>query len=104
MRKALLLLVAAAIALLAVAAPAGAQARDPFDPLIDENAATTGTVTGTTTVDGGTDADTDTVVETEQLANTGSNVQPWLMLAYTLMAMGAAALVLGRMRAPVRRN
>ncbi len=105
MRRALLLLVAAVIALLSIAAPAGAQARDPFDPLVDENAATTGTVTGTTTVDAGTDpTTTDTFVETERLANTGSNVQPWLMVAYTLMALGAASLVVGRMRAPVRRN
>ena len=104
MRRCLLLLVASVVAILSIAAPAGAQTRDPFDPLIDENAVTTSTVTGTTTVDGDTDTETDAVVETEQLANTGSNVQPWLMVAYTLLAMGAAALVLGRMRAPVRRN
>ena len=103
MRRTLLLLAAAAIAVLAVAAPAGAQARDPFDPLIDENV-TTGTVDGTTTVDGQTDDVVDTVVETERLANTGSDVEPWLVVAYTLVAMGGAALALSRTRAPVRRN
>ena len=103
MRRTLLLFAASVIAVLSVAAPAAAQARDPFDPLVDESAVTNGTVTGTTTIDGETDAEVGTVVETERLANTGSEVQPWLVVAYTLVAMGAAALVLARTRAPVRR-
>lgn len=91
--------------LVLLAAPAFAQ-RDPFDPVIDPNAAPVVT-TGTTTTD--TSTTTTTVppnVGSDALANTGGDVAPWLAIAYGLVAMGAGAVVIGRMYQPqlVRRR
>lgn len=96
-----LLLAVAVAAVLVVVLPAGAVAqRDPFDPLVDPDAATAGaggTITTTTTTagdaapgpaGGGGDAD--------GLPNTGSDATPWLVLAYALVAGGAGAVVLSR--------
>ena len=86
--------------LVLVATPALAQ-RDPFEPLIDPNASTVGT--GGTTTDPGT-SDPATTFEpvngSEVLANTGSDVSPWLAIAYSLIALGAGAVVIARMYQP----
>lgn len=98
------LLVMTCLALLA--APALAQ-RDPFEPLIDPNApatGATGTTSGSTTTTGGT------VFEptdgSDVLADTGSDVSPWMAIAYSLIVLGAGALVIARMYQPIvlRRN
>lgn len=103
--KKLAALVALALAsVLFMAAPAFAQ-RDPFDPVIDPNAPPvvtgaepTGTTTTTTTLPPN--------VGSDQLANTGADVAPWLAIAYGLVAMGAGAVVIARMYQPqlVRRR
>jgi len=84
------------------AAPAMAQ-RDPFDPVIDPNAPT-GTTTGTTTTT--TDGTNGSPVfqptdGSDVLANTGSDMSPWLAIAYSLILLGAGALVIARMQQPL---
>ena len=93
MRAALL----AVVALIVLAAPAAAKLRDPFDPAIDPEAATTTTTTGTTT-DAGQPV-TQPVPTTDTLANTGSDVQGWVVVAFGIIAVGAGALYLFRLYA-----
>lgn len=94
------------ISLALLAAPAAAQ-RDPFDPVIDPNAtvvtttgvtttttSTTGTGTGTTSVQPGMGA--------ERLANTGSDVAPYMVIAYGLLVIGAGATYLAKLHTPRR--
>ena len=98
--RSVMLLLASFACLMILAAPATAQ-RDPFDPVIDPNAATT-TTTGTTTT-GGTTGETtgvQPVVGSEGLANTGSDVGPYLVIAYGLLVVGAGALYLSKLHAP----
>lgn len=82
------------------AGPAFAQ-RDPFDPLIDPNAATDsggGTTTGGQTTGGSTVFQpTD---GSDVLADTGSDPSPWMAIAYALIAIGTGALVIARMHQP----
>ncbi|HWC13453.1 MAG TPA: hypothetical protein VG929_02520 [Actinomycetota bacterium] len=96
------IVVASVLGLLALAGPAAAQ-RDPFDPVIDPNAAVT-TTTGTTTT-GTTTTGTGTTsiqpgVGSEGLANTGADVSPYLVVAYGLVVVGAGALYLAKLHAP----
>lgn len=93
--------------LLLLAGPAAAQS-DPFDPVIDPNAAvttTTGTTTtGTTTTGTGTTGTGTTSVQpgvgSEALANTGADVSPYLVIAYALVVVGAGALYVAKLHAP----
>jgi hypothetical protein len=108
MRKAIVVLLAGLLLLVAFAAPAFAL-RDPFDPVVDltpetagggggggeEEATTPDAVVGGTEVGG-------SATRSETLANTGSDVEPWLVVAYGLIAVGAAAVVLARTGSPVR--
>ena len=85
---------------MAGAAPAFAQElRDPFEPLVQE-----GTTTGTSAVEGTTVGGpvTGTVSQptSDALPNTGGDISPWLAAAYGLVALGVAAVVWGRVRAP----
>lgn len=79
------------------ASVAMAQGRDPFDPVVDPNPV----------VDPGSgevqpqpqppfDAN-----GSDASPNTGVDPSPYLMIAYTLIAAGAGALVLGKLRAPI---
>lgn len=103
----LALSIAAFTACLAVlAAPALAQ-QDPFEPVIDPNAPETttgiGTTTGTgTTIGTGTTTGTGATTGTgsEALANTGSDVGPYLVIAYGLLVAGGGALYLAKLHAP----
>jgi hypothetical protein len=80
------------------AGPALAQ-KDPFHPVIDPNAVTTAP-TGTTT----TTTDTSTVfqseVGSEGLATTGTDVTPWLALAYGLLVLGGGTVIATRLYQP----
>ncbi len=87
--------VLAFVALVVLAAPAAAQLRDPFDPAIDPDAATTTTTTGTTT-DAGQPV-TQPAATTDTLSNTGADLQGWIVVAFGIMAVGAAALYLFRL-------
>ncbi len=90
---------------LVVAAPALAL-RDPFDPVISQTQLTAGTGdgtgdgtgTGTGDTDGtGTDGTgTEVSAGADQMATTGSETEPWLVAAYTLIAVVAGAVVLSR--------
>lgn len=100
MRRTTAVLLVAMTCVLLGAAPAMAQ-RDPFDPVIDPNAPT-GATTGTTTT-GGTNGSpvfqpTD---GSDVLANTGSDMSPWLAIGYSLILLGAGALVIARMQQPL---
>lgn len=106
MRKMIAVVFAAVVFVLAVAAPAMAQARDPFDPVID----TTG---GSATNEGGEpvtlpEGEVPPPAQSEVMANTGADTEPWLVTAYVLVAVGAGIVVLSKTLAPVparrRRN
>ncbi|MDQ3940506.1 MAG: hypothetical protein M3238_04050 [Actinomycetota bacterium] len=98
MRRILLTVVTATLLTITVAAPALAQPRDPFRPLVGGP----GTTTSTTTTTGEIDSTTTVPAGSERLAETGSDTQSWFGLAYALIALGGGALVLARMRAPTR--
>lgn len=103
MRKLIVIVALAGACLVSAAQPALAQ-RDPFDPVIDPNApATTGTTT-TGTSDPVFTGGNQPSVDSGNLSNTGSNVTPWLVVAYGLFVLGGIAVVLARMHAPVRRS
>lgn len=104
MRKLLIGSLLGLMLVLVAAAPALAL-RDPFDPVISQAELTGGTGTGTTTGDGtGTTGDgtgttnggTEVSGGADQMANTGSETEPWLVAAYALIAVGAGAVVLSR--------
>jgi LPXTG-motif cell wall-anchored protein len=99
--KRLLLLVAVIGALNLLAAPAMAQ-RDPFDPLVTEEAATSGSgQTSGSADDSGSGQNNDgaPVVEDSALPATGSGTS-WFAVAYVLIAAGDGFVVLGRVLNP----
>jgi hypothetical protein len=93
MRRALAVVVLALILVALIAAPAMAQARDPFVPLVQPG--------------GGVDPATGEPVTDPQVAppvqpsepmpNTGADTSSWFGLAYALIAVGAGMVVLGRL-------
>jgi hypothetical protein len=93
MRRALAVVVLALVLVALVAAPAMAQTRDPFVPLVQPGGA----------VDPGTgDPGTDPEVAPpfqpdEQVPNTGADTASWFGLAYALIGVGAGMVVLGRL-------
>jgi hypothetical protein len=111
MRKAIVVLLAGLMLVVAFAAPAFAL-RDPFDPVVDLTPDTEGgggggaSEEGATTNAGGVGGDevSGAATPSETLANTGSDVEPWLVVAYGLIAVGAAAVVLARTGSPARRQ
>ena len=106
MRKAIVVLLAGLVLVVAFAAPAFAL-RDPFDPVVDLTPEAGGGGGGsseegaTTSVEVGAEVSR-AVTQAETLANTGSEVEPWLVVAYGLIAVGAAAVVLSKAFTPVR--
>lgn len=97
MRKMLALCFAAAIFVLLFAAPAMAQTRDPFQPVIDTSGG------GATSGEAPTTAGEGEVVVPQDpggLANTGVDTDPWLVIAYVLISVGAAVVVLSKTLAP----
>ncbi|HEX2051726.1 MAG TPA: LPXTG cell wall anchor domain-containing protein [Actinomycetota bacterium] len=88
------------------AVPASAQTRDPFDPLVNpaEDAAGGGGADDDGGADGDGATDGDTAAPGAELPNTGMDPAPWLVLAYALIALGVAALVLARLFAPSARR
>ena len=98
--RTLKLLLASLTCLVLLAAPAAAQ-KDPFHPVIDPNAATTTTTgTTTTTTTTGDNTGVQPAVGSEGLANTGADVEPFLVIAYGLFVVGAGALYLTKLHAP----
>lgn len=90
-------LVAGAISVLVVVAASGAaaQQRDPFEPLVEPGAGEappdeTGTQPAPQPAEPGAD----------RLADTGSEAEPWLAIAYALAAIGVGAVVLSRTLSP----
>ena len=105
MRKAIVVLLAGLVLVVAFAAPAFAL-RDPFDPVVDLTPEAGGgggasEEGATTSVEVGAQVSR-AVTQAETLANTGSEVEPWLVVAYGLIAVGAAAVVLSKAFTPVR--
>src|SRR5918999_3925386 len=88
--------VVVAILCVAVAAPAFAQAppgvRDPFEPLLQEQTTTSGTVTepGAPITDG--TVSPGIAPSTDSLPNTGMDTSPWLAASYALITFGAVAV------------
>ena len=104
MRKAIVVLLAGLVLVVAFAAPAFAL-RDPFDPVVDLTPEAGGGGASeegaTTSVEVGAQVSR-AVTQAETLANTGSEVEPWLVVAYGLIAVGAAVVVLSKTFTPVR--
>jgi hypothetical protein len=105
MRKAIVVLLAGLVLVVAFAAPAFAL-RDPFDPVVDltpeaEGGGGASEEGATTSAEVGAQVSR-AVTQAETLANTGSEVEPWLVVAYGLIAVGAAAVVLSKTFTPVR--
>jgi hypothetical protein len=88
-------LLVALFAVLALVAPAAAQLRDPFEPLVTEGSTTEGTTGGTGTTDGG-GTEVQPQPATEVDANTGGDPSPFLVIAYGLLALGAGALIVSK--------
>jgi LPXTG-motif cell wall-anchored protein len=102
MKKWILAALIGAMVTVFFAAPAFA-IRDPFAPVIDLTPAEPATSGGGTTSEGPTVQPQDNSnVGSEQLANTGADTEPWLVLAYGLLVAGGAALALAKVRAPAR--
>lgn len=103
MRKLVVVGLLAMLCLGLAAAPALAHAnaqKDPFHPVIDPNATVTGSTTPTTSTTTGGATVVQPAVGSEGLANTGADVTPWLAVAYGLLVLGGAAVVLARMYQP----
>jgi hypothetical protein len=99
MRKLIMIVTLVSACFALAAAPAAAQ-RDPFDPVIDPNAATTGT-TGPIDTTGSTGTDpTQPSVDSGVLSTTGSDPSPWLVVAYGLLVLGGTAVILARLHTP----
>ena len=98
MRKMIAVAFAAVVFVLVVAAPAMAQTRDPFRPVID--------TTGGGATDGGggsvtlPEGEVPPPLQNEVMANTGADTEPWLVAAYVLVAAGAGIVVLSKTLAP----
>lgn len=103
MKKLILAVVLGVLVATVFAAPAFAL-RDPFDPTIDLTPASSDTTGGGTTVVTNEEAPTTEpqVITNENgseaLANTGAHTEPWVVLAYGLLAAGCAALALAKVR------
>jgi hypothetical protein len=109
MRKAIVVLLAGLVLVVAFAAPAFAL-RDPFDPVVDLTPDTEGgggggggaSEEGATITNAEVGTEVSGATQSETLANTGSEVEPWLVVAYGLIALGAAAVVLSKTFTPAR--
>ena len=106
MRKAIVVLLAGLVLVVAFAAPAFAL-RDPFDPVVDLTPEAQGggggpSEEGATNTNAEVGEEVSGATQSETLANTGSEVEPWLVVAYGLIAVGVAAVVLSRTYTPVR--
>ena len=79
------------------AAPAWAQ-RDPFDPALDSGEVEPGSEEPGTEEPQAEEPEEEPPAEPTDggLGNTGLETQPWLVLAYVLISVGAGAVVLGR--------
>ena len=103
MRKTLVLLCVLGLMASMPAAFAQEGRRDPFDPLVDEDAGVIVVPAGTGT-DTSTGGDTGTSTgsgTTEGTPNTGMATANWTGLAYLLIVMGAAAVALARLGRPI---
>lgn len=88
----------AALLMFLIAAPALAHpgARDPFQPLVTEEQATTTETGEEQTTQQTTETEAFQENGSDALANTGSDVTPWLAVAYGLLVCGGAAIALAR--------
>ncbi len=85
-----------------VAAPASAQARDPFDPLVTEGSGSAAVVDeGGDPFEPNGGGGVNVTPTTEGLAETGFDSSGWLFVAYVLLALGTGALVLSRNWSPL---
>jgi hypothetical protein len=106
MRRSLATFAASLFLLLVVAAPAFAHERDPFDPAISSNNVQPGPNNNDSNGDG-TNGDgtpvgpSDHTGGRDNLPSTGRGVDAWVVLSYGLIAAGATALGVARMRRPL---
>ena len=102
MKKIVFGLVLASIVALVSAAPAFAQARDPFDPLVTQSSSG-----GTSGGGGGGSVDVAPQGDVapagqEALPATGADTSVWIGIAYVLVALGVGAIALSKVYAPQR--
>jgi hypothetical protein len=101
-KKILSCLALASIVALVSAAPAFAQARDPFDPLVTQSSSG-----GTSGGGGGGSVDVAPQGDVapagqEALPATGADTSVWIGIAYVLVALGVGAIALSKVYAPQR--
>jgi hypothetical protein len=103
MRRAIAVFVLALVLVALVAAPAMAQTRDPFEPLV-----VPGGAVDPETGEPVTDPQVAPPVQpSEPMPNTGADTSSWFGLAYALIGVGAGMVVLARLYrnpAPTRRS
>jgi hypothetical protein len=102
MKKIVFGLVLASIVALVSAAPAFAQARDPFDPLVTQSSSSSSGSGGASETDYQAPQGDVAPAGQEALPATGANTSVWLGIAYVLVALGVGALVLSKVYAPQR--
>jgi hypothetical protein len=100
MRKSASWVLIAVVVLLALAVPAAAQVRDPFDPIVGEEEETTGGATETQPATQGGETEVRPQPVTEVSPNTGGDPSPFLIVAYGLLAVGVGAIVLSKTLGP----
>jgi hypothetical protein len=98
MRKTIAVGLAGLSVVILTASPALAL-KDPFDPLVTPDS-TTGEVDGSTTTVDAPAASTNENPFSENMPTTGAATASWLVLAYVLLVVGAAALALAWTRRP----
>jgi hypothetical protein len=102
MRTLMVVLTCVAVVALAPAAAAQQGQRDPFEPLISEDQGTGQVPSGIVDPGTGTDQPSDQSPTTSGGSpNTGMPADDWSGLAYMLIALGAAAVIVARLRRPL---
>ena len=102
MKKIVFGLVLASIVALVSAAPAFAQARDPFDPLVTQSSSAGSSGGGGSETDFQAPQGDVAPTGQEALPATGASTSVWLGIAYVLVALGVGALALSKVYAPQR--
>jgi hypothetical protein len=106
MRRFAVTMAAMGLLFVLAAAPAFAQ-RDPFEPLVSNEAGANVDDTGNAANGSSNDQtsnDSEPAPDTGSLPTTGSDMSGWLAAAYVLVAVGVGTVVVARMNGPEPRR
>ena len=98
MRRILAVVLLAVFCLSLAATPALAQGRDPFEPALDSGGQVEPGTENEPEAEPEGEPETEPEAEPQEggMGNTGLETQPWLVLAYVLISVGAGSVFLGR--------